>query len=52
MRPVILKLIAAYFTGYPRAVGMDLLYTFFKDFGTICFVAVTSETAVIEFVER
>jgi hypothetical protein len=41
-----------YFTDYPKGVGMDLLYNVFKDFGTICFVAVTGESAVIEFVEQ
>ncbi|PNF30107.1 hypothetical protein B7P43_G03142 [Cryptotermes secundus] len=39
-------------SGYPKRVGMDLLYNFFSDFGTVCFVAVGSESAVIEFVER
>lgn len=56
MRKIILKLIAVslgiYSTGYPKGVGMDLLYNFFSDFGTVCFVAVTGESAVIEFVER
>jgi hypothetical protein len=31
---------------------MDLLHEFFKDFGTICFVGVSDESAVIEFIEE
>lgn len=31
---------------------MDLLYNVFKDFGTVSFIAVTSESAVIEFIEK
>jgi hypothetical protein len=56
MRKIILKLIAVslviYSTGYPKGVGMDLLYNFFNDFGTVSFVAVAGESAVIEFVEQ
>jgi hypothetical protein len=56
MRKIILKLIAVshviYSTGYPRGVGMDVLYNFFNDFGTVSFVAVSEESAIIEFVEQ
>jgi hypothetical protein len=31
---------------------MELLYNFFKDFGTVCFVALNRESAVIEFIEK
>jgi hypothetical protein len=38
-------------SGYPRGIGMDLLHHFFQDFGTISFVGVSGESAVIEFIE-
>jgi hypothetical protein len=31
---------------------MDILYNFFKDFGTVSFIAVDDESAVIEFIEK
>lgn len=31
---------------------MELLYNFFKDFGIVSFIAVTGESAVIEFIEK
>jgi len=31
---------------------MDLLHRFFKDFGTISFVGISGESAVIEFIEE
>ncbi|XP_069686366.1 uncharacterized protein [Periplaneta americana] len=39
-------------TGFAKGVGMEPLYSFFKEFGTVSFIAVTGDSAVIEFIER
>ncbi|KDR09603.1 uncharacterized protein LOC110838598 [Zootermopsis nevadensis] len=38
--------------GYPKHFGLERLFNFFKDFGSVSFIVVTDGSAIIEFTEN